>query len=85
MTKWKSASFCSGAGIGECKRHACVDQKHARHPESCSCMEDIVLEGNQLEEAVDYLFGFALLTRQEQQTIVIEWIKYSVNIGTGYL
>jgi hypothetical protein len=29
----------------------------------------------------DYLFYFALLERREQQTLVIEWIKYSKKIG----
>ena len=50
--KVEICKFLLRGWIGECKRYACIDLKHASHPESCSCMEDVVLEGNQLEDAL---------------------------------
>jgi hypothetical protein len=62
----------------------CVDIKKVR-PTNCSCIGDI----HQMSEAeavgvINYLFGYALLPKSEQQTLVMEWIKYGENISNAY-
>ena len=78
--------YCLKGWIGKCQKHGgCIDRKHQDRAPNCSCFEDIGLSEAEMNATVDYLFAFSLLTRQEQQTLLMEWIKYGSNIGRQYL
>ena len=77
--------MCIKGWIQKCQTFDCIDQKHAQRAPNCSCLEDVNFTDAELAESVDYIFGFALLSRPEQQTILIEWIKYGQNIGRQFL
>jgi hypothetical protein len=62
----------------------CIDARNRTREVKCSCMKDLRLSEADAVSAVEFLFGFALLTKMEQQTMVKEWIKYSVSVSKGY-
>ena len=78
--------YCLTGWVRKCQAASrCINCKHQDWPPSCSCLEDIVIAEAEMKVTVDYLFGFALLTKQEQQTLLMEWIKYSNTVGRHYL
>ena len=78
--------FCLKGWVTKCKSYGgCIDRKHQDRPPNCSCLEDTQLSDEDMKATVNYLFGFALLKKHEQQTILMEWIKYGTNIGIHFL
>jgi hypothetical protein len=52
----------------------------------CTCLSGLRHNGNadvDMSPTVDYLISFACRSRDDQQRIVMEWIKYSKLIGNG--
>jgi len=43
----------------------------------CTCMHDLEFPKAQRKQVVAYLVDFATLSKVQQQTLVIQWIKYS--------
>jgi hypothetical protein len=69
------------------KDKECFDIKNGGRPTKCRCIGDIKAtfsEGN-TAMAIDYCYGYALLSKKEQQTLVIEWVKYSETINKAYM
>jgi hypothetical protein len=64
---------------------ACVDKKHAERDSNCACVFDLEVSEEEATNIEAYLYSFALLERTEQQTLIIEWIKYGENIGRGLM
>jgi hypothetical protein len=68
------------------KAGGCIDQKHATRAISCNCLADPQLSEPEMVAAVEYLYGYGLLEKTEQQTLLREWIKYDGDhiVGNGY-
>jgi hypothetical protein len=62
----------------------CIDARNRRREVKCGCLKLIALSEDDAIRAVEFLFGFGLLTKAEQQTMVKEWIKYSIPLSQGY-
>jgi hypothetical protein len=67
------------------KKSSCVDKKHSDRRSPCSCIKDHRLSEGEAVAMEDYLYSFACLSKSEQQTLVVEWIKYGENIGLGIM
>jgi hypothetical protein len=67
------------------KNSDCVAVQNRQRPTNCRCLSSFVLQDDELCNVVDYLYGYGLLTRGEQQTLVKEWIKYSESIAKAYI
>jgi hypothetical protein len=68
------------------KETDCVDLKNGNTRETnCNCIGNLpyFCEG-EVVFAVDYLYGFALLKKYEQQTLVKEWILYSMKMAVAF-
>jgi hypothetical protein len=74
MRRWVFG--CIGAG-------GCIDRKHATRASSCNCIGQMNLSEEQMVATVDYLYGFGVLEKAEQQTLLKEWINYGEHIGVG--
>jgi hypothetical protein len=63
----------------------CIDIKNNNRPTKCRCMA-ITNRFSESEAllAVDYLFGYGVLPKAGQQSLLTEWIKYSDNISHAY-
>jgi hypothetical protein len=63
----------------------CVDEKHATRRTKCKCIRSITqFSEGEAVHAVDYIFGYAILIKSEQQTLMKEWIHYSESIAKAY-
>jgi RNase P subunit RPR2 len=59
--------------------------KNSKKATRCNCMASITgMSEPTAVQVIDYLYGFALLTKAAQQTLVKEWIKYTKNIAKAY-
>jgi hypothetical protein len=57
----------------------CIDNKNKGRTNNCTCLMEAagVLDGETVASVVDYLYEFGLLEREEQRTLLKEWIKYA--------
>ena len=62
----------------------CVDTRNCTREATCQCMKSLNLSEDDAVSASEFLFGFALTSKMEQQTMVKEWIKYSWSLSKGY-
>jgi hypothetical protein len=63
----------------------CLDIKNNNRPTNCRCMGIITrLSEPDAVLAIDYLFGFAILPKADQQSLLTEWIKYGDTISRAY-
>jgi hypothetical protein len=63
----------------------CVAIKHVNRPTNCRCISSITnVYEHEAVLAIDNLYGYALLPKGEQQTLVKEWIKYAERISNAY-
>ena len=56
---------------------SCYVVNHSNRPSGCKCMADRKLTAEIIHEAADFLRGFALLTKEQQQAMIVEWMKYA--------
>ena len=70
-------TFLMDAALKECVDVKKRDNANDRKQLSCGCMLALgpIMSEAEVMSAVDYLFGFGLLSKSEQQTLVKEWIK----------
>ena len=56
---------------------SCYVVDFANRPAACKCMKDPALTPEMVHEAADFLRGFALLKKEQQQAMIVEWMKYA--------
>jgi hypothetical protein len=64
----------------------CLDIKNVNRPSKCRCLQPIGPIFSEIEAVavVEYLYGYALLHKSEQQTLLVEWMKYSDTISHAF-
>jgi hypothetical protein len=64
----------------------CIDIKHGIRTTNCRCKAAINhgMSEDEIVRATEYCFGYALLPKIEQQTLLKEWIKYADTISKAY-
>jgi hypothetical protein len=63
----------------------CIDTNDGTRPTKCRCMNALTrFQESEAVNCVEYLYGFGLLTKSEQQTLVMEWMKYADFITKAY-
>ena len=71
--------------ILECKANdACIDRKHPGRPPSCTCLCDCNLSESEMVSCLNYLWVYGIMSKDEQQSILVEWIKYGRHIGVYF-
>ena len=58
---------------------SCYVVDHANRPSGCTCMQDPGLTAEVIHEAADFLRKFAMLKKDQQQTMIVEWVKYAAH------
>ena len=59
-------------------RGGCFDLHNAPNGRmKCHCMSKVVLDDFQKFAVVDYLMTFAMMTKTQQESLVIEWMRYA--------
>jgi hypothetical protein len=68
------------------KETDCVDLKNGNtQSTNCNCIGNLpYFSEGEVVFAVDYLYGFTLLKKYEQQTLVKEWILYSMKMAVAF-
>jgi hypothetical protein len=62
-----------------------VSIKNGTRPTNCRCMGNIInLSEPEAASAIDYLYGFAIVTKAGQQNLLKDWIKYSDCLSVAY-
>ena len=58
----------------------CVDMKHFNVELKCGCMVATRwwLDDSDIEDVVNFLYGYALMEQEAQRRLVAEWIRYAI-------
>ena len=50
----------------------------ANRPAACTCLHDAKLTAEQIDDAAQFLMQFALLSKDQQRTLIVQWVTFSV-------
>ena len=69
------------------KETECVNIKDKNRATKCRCMIDArarLCEADTVQ-AIDFIYGYALCSKMEEQTMLMEWIKYAETVTYAYM
>ena len=59
------------------KLPSCYVVDFANRPAACKCLSEASLSEESIAEAANFLQKFAMLRKEQQQTLIIQWITYA--------